>query len=175
MTRHAEEIVEHVAVGSLKTGQSGLWQLAAPLWSVEEPTADDADRAAAVIAFVQAAYREREAFAVREARELAANHALAVRILRQRWGGSNKNAKEAQLRASDGKPLAVCVGNLTIDVARGLNEWTLVQGRYGCGRVFPDSTRTSARLWATTCPQCRDLRTPRRRAAKRSAKRHRLD
>jgi hypothetical protein len=98
-------IVRDVGTRTPETGQRALWHLAGPLWSIDEPTADDAIRAEQVIEFVQRAYRGKGSFLRHEALALGSNHGLAVRILKQRWGGSNKLAKEAQLRASDGKPL----------------------------------------------------------------------
>lgn len=155
-----------------ETGQSDLWRLAHPLWSVEEPSKDDVARAEAVIEHIQDVYRRNEAFHLNEARTLVPLQELAIRTITKREGGSNKRAKETQIRVANGAPLAVCLGTLTIDrVWLGDGSFTVTSRRYGCGRVFSDTTRTSGRVWATTCDECRAKRSERRRAQKRLTKR----
>ncbi len=170
MARHAGIVGDAVAQVP-ETGQSDLWRLAAPLWSVDEPTEDDAIHAEAVIGRVQGIYRERDALAENEARSVVAIQELAIRIVTRRMGGSSRRAKEAQLQASHGEPLAVCVGTLTVDWVRFLDGSTVIGRRHGCGAVFPDTVRTSGHVWATTCPECRAKRSERRRSAVRSTKR----
>lgn len=166
---HRRDIVARLNPAVLETGQSDLWELAGPLWVVDEPTGDDVTLAEAVIEFVQSRYRTQDHFARNSAQALGMNHALAVHLIRQRWGGSNKPAKEVQLRVSVGNPLAVCIGTFASDrVWLFDGSFVTATDRHGCGLVFPDTTRLSGRVWATTCPACRDKRSERRRSAQRA-------
>jgi hypothetical protein len=127
-----------------------------------------------VMTAVQAAYRERgEGEMIGIYSVLPHAHDVARDVLWRAGGESNLLPKETQLRVSRGVPLAVCTGKLTVERvlrygADGLiGEAPHLGRRYGCGRIFRDTIRTSGRPWATTCPECRAKRTERRRAEQR--------
>jgi hypothetical protein len=70
------------------------------------------------------------------------------------WQSSHKAAKETQIRLAGGRPLTICVGSgRGRDVVTIAGTFRITGG--GCFRVFEDAKRTSGRMWAQWCPECR--------------------
>lgn len=160
---------------SPEVGKTRLWQITALLYPVEEPTAADAALAAEALTVIQELLRGRSGLPYEgNAVTLSLAQRLAIHHLKRRAGGSNRLAKEAQLAASEGEPLTVCVGTLKKNrVSWYDGERMEISRRYGCGVVFPDSKSISGRVWSTTCPECRSKVRDRSRATV-SATRKRL-
>jgi hypothetical protein len=145
-----------------------LWN--AMFRSLPAPTDLEIETAERVMAGVQATFArlgEGATLSPSERLYWSMAHRLAVDVLRAR--GSDGWAKRVQLRLSDGRPLAVCVGKIDLEWVTVFDgRASVLDGRRGCGVIFEDSTRTSARLWAIYCPRCRSLITPRRTKSKRA-------
>jgi ribosomal protein L33 len=79
-------------------------------------------------------------------------------------------AKQAQLEATDGRPLTVCLGRHYGDHLRFpelrslLNAEIVWDPSDGCGVVFADATTSSRPVFARYCPVCREFPEARRRA-----------
>ncbi len=162
-----------------ETGQSRALQLWPRLFDActadGEPTERDVVDAEELMGLVQDEYARLEKLGVPQWPETmstwATFHELAVRVISRRHGGNGRHAKDTQLRVSDGRPLAACVGTLTWDRVQLPHGISYTSDYYGCGAIFEDTRRTSGRMWATTCPACRQKRSERRRARVRAHRR----
>jgi hypothetical protein len=87
-------------------------------------------------------------------------------------------AKQAQLRASEGRPLAVCYGNELRESGRPFLQLSKVE-RFcrayfifyrgdGCGRVFPDSVGLRRSDFRRSCNDCKQLARDARTHARRT-------
>jgi hypothetical protein len=138
-----------------------------------DPTPADEDVAEAVIGTVQRLYSEREGTVL--PLDIADAWATAQRtasgLITLRKGGNGANAKRAQLRLADGRPLAACVGHLEFGRAWLHDGHRDVAYRLCCGAIFEDSIRLNAHMWSMLCRACHGKRTQRRRALLRRIRR----
>jgi hypothetical protein len=142
---------------------------------VASGVADDQALAAGVglVVAVQSflAGRERERLELELARAVGSLQGLGVLVCRTRGGGRHLIAKRAQIEASAGWPLTVCVGKthvVEIHPRPGETARTLV-GPDACGVVCRDAIQlTGGRMWRSCCPSCEGKQ--RRRAAERQVR-----
>ena len=125
-----------------------------------------------VLQEVQKELLEREALGV--ARDGPEHLAAFELYWAQRWClnallhlHGDKVAKQTQVQLANGRPLTICVGTgQPRPVTTILGTYYVTGG--GCYRVFEDSHRPSARMFAHWCPDCRRRKTSRVRAEKRA-------
>jgi hypothetical protein len=115
--------------------------------------------------------------------ELAYAKAWAILALVDSLGVGK--AKAVELRLTDGAPLAICTGRTWRKIGRydpppflgRIVEGELIREgltvsfqvpAFGCFKVFPDATRTSAHPWKHWCPECAPTRSKRPRQVRRA-------
>jgi hypothetical protein len=121
-------------------------------------------------------------------RRLASGHsgfteAEASELMRMRdWAlhalishGAKSFAKSAHIEASDGRPLAICIGGGSIIFAP--TELGLIRtSTRGCFRVFEEPLNLSGKKWPRLCPDCQKRngrRNPQRDAVRDAQQRAR--
>lgn len=113
----------------------------------------------------------------RVASELWVTAGLARDALADRVGLAQ--AKKVQLEVTEGRPLAICAGDSMYEVnlvgRKSVIPTTFI--KYGCGRVFLDSPRATARMFARWCAGCNDKGMSRRYrdSVRREAKKESLE
>src|SRR5262245_56381325 len=79
-----------------------------------EPASDDMKVAEELIGLAQGEFARREkgppASGIHEVRPWVLLQEVAVAVMKKRYGGNGRRAKDAQIRAANGRPLAACVG-----------------------------------------------------------------
>jgi hypothetical protein len=116
--------------------------------------------------------------------ELANAQVWAIDALIQS-GITERQAKETELRLTDGVPLAICIGrtllprwqqegkhrlriNDTPPRLGKLSGGTVTLPVYGCRTIFPDTTQTMKKMWRHWCDDCKESNSHPQRTAKRA-------